>query len=117
KGRGKEPVGHGGRDRVIALRSPFREVRMGYKSVFRPDLFQGQVIIVTGGGSGIGRCTAHELTSLGATVAIVGRNPEKLASVQAEVEAEGGKLTTHVCDIREEAKVVETIGAVLAAHG
>ncbi len=44
-----------------------------YRSIFRPELFAGQVAIVTGGGSGIGRCTAHELASLGAKIAIVGR--------------------------------------------
>ncbi|HEU0198881.1 MAG TPA: SDR family NAD(P)-dependent oxidoreductase [Burkholderiaceae bacterium] len=90
---------------------------MSYKSVFRPDLFEGQVIIVTGGGSGIGRCTAHELASLRATVAIVGRDPEKLAKVQAEIEADGGKVSTHVCDIRDEAQVGAAIDAVLAQHG
>ena len=63
---------------------------MAYQSIFRPDLFAGQVIIVTGGGSGIGRCTAHELASLGATVALVGRKPEKLASVAAEIAEDGG---------------------------
>jgi citronellol/citronellal dehydrogenase len=47
---------------------------MAYQSVFRPGLFEGQVVIVTGGGSGLGRCTAHELSALGAHVAIVGRN-------------------------------------------
>ena len=59
---------------------------MPYQSVFRPDLFEGQTIIVTGGGSGIGRCTAHELASLGAHVALVGRTAEKLAEVKAEIE-------------------------------
>ena len=49
---------------------------MGYASVFRPGLFAGQVIIVTGGGSGIGRCTAHELASLGGKIALVGRKAE-----------------------------------------
>jgi len=41
---------------------------VGYNSIFKPGLFKGQTIIVTGGGSGIGRCTAHELASLGAHV-------------------------------------------------
>ena len=65
-------------------------MRDRYRSVFRPGLFAGQVIVVTGGGSGIGRCTAHELASLGATVALVGRKPEKLAAVAAEIAEDGG---------------------------
>ena len=90
---------------------------MGYKSIYRADLFEGQTIIVTGGGSGIGRCTAHELASLGATVAIVGRIFQKLEAVKSEIEAVGGKVSTWVCDIREESKVVETIEGVLDRHG
>ncbi|HEX5804881.1 MAG TPA: SDR family oxidoreductase [Macromonas sp.] len=90
---------------------------MSYASVFRPGLFAGQVIIVTGGGSGIGRATAHELSALGAVVAIVGRDPDKLDRVQTEIEAEGGRVSTHVCDIREEAQVAATVEAVLAQHG
>ncbi|HAI24388.1 MAG TPA: 2,4-dienoyl-CoA reductase, partial [Alcanivorax sp.] len=43
---------------------------MPYRSVFRPDLFSDRTIIVTGGGSGIGRCTAHELAALGARVVL-----------------------------------------------
>ena len=48
-----------------------------YRSVFAPGLFAGQVIVVTGGGSGIGRCTAHELAALGATVVLLGRDAVK----------------------------------------
>ena len=55
---------------------------MKYRSIYRSDLFADQTVIVTGGGSGIGRCTAHELASLGASVAIVGRKPEKLETVR-----------------------------------
>ena len=75
---------------------------MSYQSVFHPDLFKGQVYIVTGGGSGIGRCTAHELAALGARVALVGRKAEKVESVKAEITEDGGIASAHVCDIREE---------------
>lgn len=90
---------------------------MSYRSVFRPGLFADQVIIITGGGSGIGRASAHELAALGATVALVGRNVEKLEKVQGEIETEGGKVSVHTCDIREEATVIEVIDAVLDRHG
>ncbi len=90
---------------------------MQYRSVFRAGLFAGQVIVVTGGGSGIGRCTAHELAALGAQVALVGRKPEKLDKVRQEIAEAGGSATTHACDIREEEQVCATVDAVLAAHG
>lgn len=90
---------------------------MSYRSVFRPGLFAGQTIIVTGGGSGIGRCTAHELSSLGAHVVLVGRRPEKLAEVAGEIGEDGGAVDTHVCDIREEETVRRSVGAILAARG
>src|SRR5258705_13871652 len=90
---------------------------MPYLSVFRPDLFKGKTIIITGGGSGIGRCTAHELAALGADVVILGRTAEKLAEVKAEIEEDGGRAHSLVCDIRDEAMVIAAIDAVLAAHG
>jgi citronellol/citronellal dehydrogenase len=44
-----------------------------YRSVFQPGLLAGKVVIVTGGGSGIGRCTAHELAALGAAGFLIAR--------------------------------------------
>ena len=90
---------------------------MAYQSIFRDDLFAGQVMIVTGGGSGIGRCTAHELSRLGATVALVGRKAQKLEAVAAEIAEDGGRATAHACDIREEEAVKATVAAILKAHG
>lgn len=90
---------------------------MPYQSIYAPTLFKGQTIIVTGGGSGIGRCAAHELAALGANVAIWGRTTEKLDAVRREIEEDGGKVSTHVCDIRDEAQVIACVDAVLAQHG
>ncbi|RJF93619.1 SDR family oxidoreductase [Sphingomonas cavernae] len=87
---------------------------MPYQSIFRPGLFEGQTIIVTGGGSGIGRCVAHELASLGAHVVILGRKLEKLEAVKAEILSDGLQVSAHVCDIRDEAVVAATVDAILA---
>ena len=91
---------------------------MAYSSVFRSDLFAERHIIVTGGGSGIGRCTAHELAALGARVALIGRTESKLVAVAQEIaEAGGAPASSHACDIRDEAAVAATVTAVLAEHG
>lgn len=83
---------------------------MTYDSIFRPDLFAGQTIVVTGGGSGIGRCTAHELKALGARLALVGRTPEKLAAVKDEL---GSDTFTFAADLREEDQVKAAVDGVL----
>ena len=88
-----------------------------YQSVFRPGLFAGQVAIVTGGGSGIGRCTAHEMASLGAKVALVGRKIEKLSTVRDEIAKAGGEALCFPLDIREEEAVIASIAKILAAFG
>ena len=90
---------------------------MAYRSAFAPGLMAGKVVVVTGGGSGIGRCTAHELASLGAHVVLVGRKIEKLQAVQAEIREDGGSACLHTCDIRQEDAVTRVVGAIVAAHG
>jgi citronellol/citronellal dehydrogenase len=90
---------------------------MSYRSVFAPGLFEGQTVVVTGGGSGIGRCTAHELAALGAHLAITGRKIEKLEKVKAEIEAAGGSCEIHAFDIREEAQVKDAVAKIVANKG
>jgi citronellol/citronellal dehydrogenase len=90
---------------------------MPYNSIYRRDLFRDHIVVVTGGGSGIGRCTAHELASLGAHVAIVGRDEVKLGHVLSEIESDGGSISTHVADIRDERAVIATVERVLTDHG
>lgn len=88
---------------------------MDYRSIFHKGLFEGRRVIVTGGGSGIGRCTAHELAALGADVALVGRKLEKLERVAQEIVDAGGKSpTVHSCDIREEEQVCQTVQTVMS---
>ena len=90
---------------------------MKYRSVFRPGLFAGQTVVVTGGGSGIGRCTAHELAALGAHVVLVGRTEARLTAAADEIRADGGEASHAVCDIRDEEAVKATVAAVLGARG
>jgi citronellol/citronellal dehydrogenase len=88
-----------------------------YDSVFRPDLFKDKVGIVTGGGSGIGRCIAHELAALGAHVILVGRKVEKLDAVAAEIAEDGGSAEINAFDIRDEDAVTQAVTALAEQHG
>src|SRR5258708_38549972 len=90
----------------------------GYRSAFCPGLFAGKVVMVTGGGSGLGRCTAHELVSRGASVILIGRTLAKLETVRAELAEDypesAGRVRCHACDIRDEASVKQVVTAALA---
>jgi citronellol/citronellal dehydrogenase len=90
---------------------------MSYQSIFRDCAFQQQVIIITGGGSGIGRCTAHELAALGAQVILVGRTKEKLDSVANDIQQDGGLADTFAFDIRDEHAVSANISAIINKYG
>ena len=88
-----------------------------FDSIFRPHLFDGQVILVTGGGSGIGRCIAHELASLGATAVVAGRRMEPLEQVVEEIGKIGGRAESVQLNIRDREAVDAAIGGLLERHG
>jgi citronellol/citronellal dehydrogenase len=85
--------------------------------VFAQGLLEGQVCIVSGAGTGLGRASARELAALGATVIGCGRRPEPLEEVAAELNEAGGKAEAVVADIRDEAAVGELVDGVLERHG
>ncbi len=83
--------------------------------IFRQDLLAGQVAIVSGGGSGLGRATALELAALGARVVICGRRLDPL--VETVGLAPDGCVEAVLCDIREEDQVQSLVAGVIERHG
>src|SRR5215218_6615894 len=83
--------------------------------IFQPGLLDGQVAIVSGGGSGLGRATALELAALGAQVVVCGRRREPLDETASL--AEGGRVEARACDIREEDQVQALVEGVMGRHG
>jgi NAD(P)-dependent dehydrogenase (short-subunit alcohol dehydrogenase family) len=70
--------------------------------MFQADLLRGQRILVTGGGTGLGKGMAHRFLELGATVYICGRRPQVLTETQVELERMAPKrVHAFPCDVRE----------------
>lgn len=79
------------------------------KKMFRADLLAGKHILITGGGTGLGKSMAAHLLELGAEIAICGRREDVLqATVEELTKATGGTMTAHACDIRD-AEAVEAM--------
>src|SRR6185437_16422562 len=62
----------------------------------------GKIALITGGSRGLGRAMALSLSAAGATIALTARDKDKLESVKAEIEAQGGKAATFVADVLSE---------------
>jgi len=78
---------------------------------------EGQVAIVTGGGSGIGRATAMMLAAEGAHVVIAGRRREPLESVAQEIHQAGGKVVVRACDIVKHDEAVALVAWTIDTCG
>ncbi len=86
-------------------------------AVFRSGLFEGQVALITGGGSGIGRGIADTLASLGAHVVVASRKQERVDAAAAEIRAAGGKASGVALDVRDADRVAQVVAGVRDAHG
>jgi NAD(P)-dependent dehydrogenase (short-subunit alcohol dehydrogenase family) len=69
--------------------------------VFQPDLLKGRAILVTGGGTGLGRSMAVQFANLGARLFLVGRRKQPLEETCAEIHRQGGAAAYATCDIRD----------------
>jgi NAD(P)-dependent dehydrogenase (short-subunit alcohol dehydrogenase family) len=88
------------------------------KLMFRPDLMAGERILVTGGGTGLGREMAEAFVKLGATVYICGRRGGPLEETANELmAAHGGKVVPHACDIRSPDAIKAMVDAIWADGG
>ncbi len=86
-------------------------------SALPPGSYDGRVVIVTGGGTGLGKAIATEFGRLGASVGIVSRDEDHRAAGVAAVEAAGGKALAARCDIRDAESVAEAFDAVESGLG
>jgi NAD(P)-dependent dehydrogenase (short-subunit alcohol dehydrogenase family) len=81
--------------------------------MFRPDLLAGKRVLVTGGGTGLGKSMGRRFLELGAELVICGRRTDVLTATAEELSgATGGRVTTHGVDIRDAAAVEAMIGAI-----
>ena len=85
--------------------------------VFRPDLLADQVVLVTGGGTGIGRAIAEECAALGARVAIGARDEARLQRAAAEMRATGAEVFAAGLDVRDPDAATAWVHAVQAHFG
>src|SRR5919109_3389813 len=84
--------------------------------VFAPGLLEGQVCVVSGAGSGLGRATAIELVRLGATVVGCGRRSDPLEETAAMTEGMAGRFEHEPLDIRDESAFEPFFDRLLERH-
>lgn len=86
--------------------------------MYRPGLLDGQRILITGGGSGLGRVMAEACLMLGAEIVICGRRQGVLEDTAAElVRDHGGKVTAIVCDIRQPEAIAAMVDRIWTELG
>ena len=88
------------------------------KKMLRDDALKGRNIVVTGGGSGLGKAMTKYFLELGAKVAITSRNLEKLENTARELETEtGGTCLALQCDVRHYDQVENMLQQTVEAFG
>ena len=83
------------------------------KLMFRDGLMEGERILVTGGGTGLGKVMSEAFLKLGAEVHICGRRQNKLDETAGELTGKhGGTMVGHACDIRDPDAIHEMVDAI-----
>ncbi len=87
------------------------------ETALRPGTFDGSTVLVTGGGTGLGKAIASEFARLGASIVIASRAADHLEAGRAAMEQLGAPVATAACDIRDPAAVTAAFDAAEAAFG
>ncbi len=87
------------------------------QSALPPGTYAGRTVLVTGGGTGLGRAIAVEFARLGADIVVASRKPEHLDTARAAIEEVGANVAVVVCDIREPVQIAAAFDAAEAAFG
>ena len=90
---------------------------MADESIFRAGLLDGQVAIVTGGGTGIGLGVSELLAELGAHVVLASRKPENVEPAAERIRAAGGKASAVSVDVRDQERVRAMVEQVTNEQG
>ncbi|WP_426454921.1 SDR family oxidoreductase [Paenibacillus sp. S-38] len=85
--------------------------------MFDKELLRDKVVLITGGGTGLGRAMGERFLELGAKLAITSRREEVLAQAASELCAGGGEVFHTPCDVRDAAQVLAMIDAVEGHYG
>jgi NAD(P)-dependent dehydrogenase (short-subunit alcohol dehydrogenase family) len=87
------------------------------ETALRPGTFAGQCVVVTGGGTGLGKAIAAEFARLGAAVAVASRKDEHLEAARSGLDGLGGDVLAVRCDIRSADEVAAAFAAAEEAFG
>ena len=90
---------------------------MADHSIFRAGLLEGQVAVITGGGTGIGYGIAELLAGLGAHTVLASRKPENVEPAAERIRAAGGRASAVTVDVRDQVRVRAMVEQVANTHG
>lgn len=87
------------------------------RNPFRQGLLEGRTLLITGGGTGLGRSMALKCAGLGAKIAVVGRREEPLKATVSDIEKAGGQAAFAPCDVRDSGSVRNAVDSLETTLG
>ncbi len=85
--------------------------------MFQSDLLKNQTIIITGGGTGLGKSMALRFAELGANLVITSRKLDVLEKAAGEIQGKGAKVLVKACDVRKPDEVEAVVEETLKTFG